>query len=494
MKKKTPKKTPKTKKKIPKIEKKPVTKSVQKTEISDDGKFKFSEKQTIAFDDFTSQKRELCYDGGARSGKTYFVIYCIVTRAILYPESRHLIARFRLNHMTLTVWMQTLLPILKLYLPENAYSIDNQLKIVTLYNGSVIMGAGLDDKDRVEKIMGSEYSTIFINEATQVSYDTYQKIKTRLSGQAINPTNGREIKRKIILDCNPRSESHWIYQNFIIGKDPKSKEPLSSNSRENMIRRNWIPYDNPFLPSDYLEILENLTGAERQRLLEGKWVNKEGLVYPNFEDCIIDPIPIPEQWEVFGAVDFGYTNPFVFLFIAYDKSNEIYYLYDEHYSPSKTVREHSKIIKSRGVKKFSKILADHDAEDRATLLEEGLHTFPANKDVSAGIQALNLMINAEMGVKLKIFNSCVETIDEMSTYCWQEPSEGKNFKEEPIKFRDHACDALRYFAIDRVGSGFNKVKVSSVKVSKTGVMTREQVMRKRYDKLGLDYDLVARDL
>jgi phage terminase large subunit len=355
------------------------------------------------------------------------------------------------------------------------------------------MGAGLDDKDRVEKIMGSEYCTIFINEATQISYDTFQKIKTRLSGQAVNPSNGKSIKRKIILDCNPRSEAHWIYQYFIIGKDPKTKEKLSEKAMENKGRTNWVPYDNPFLPKDYIAILENLTGAEKQRLLEGRWVNKEGLVYPNFESIVVEPFHIPEDWERFGAVDFGYTNPFVFLFIAFDKSNETYYLYDEHYLTGKTVREHAVYIKNRGIAKFTKILADHDAEDRATLLEEGLHTFPANKDISAGIQALNLMIDAKNGIRLRVFNTCVETIDEISTYSWQEPSEGKNYKEEPIKFHDHACDALRYFAIDRVGASFNKVKVSSVKVSKSGVMTKEQFLRKRFDKLGLDYNEVAKN-
>ena len=454
--------------------------------VSYGGQTVLSPKQELAISDWTSPKiREVCYDGGARSGKTYYTIVAIVNRALAFPNSRHLVARYRLNHMTLTVWMQTLMPILKMNLPDDAYSIDNQLKIITLYNGSVIMGAGLDDKDRVEKIMGSEYCTIFLNEATQISYETYQKLKTRLSMVAYDD-EGNPIKRKIILDCNPRSEHHWIFKYFILNKDPVTKQPHSENLMIQKIRRNWNPYDNPFLPEDYLEILEGLTGTERQRLLKGEWVNQEGLVYPNHEKIIAEPIPIPEDWERYGSVDFGYTNPFVFLFFAYDKSNETFYLYDEIYQSERTVRQHAVEIKNKKVPRFKKILADNDAEDRATLSEEGFVSFPANKDITTGIQATTMMINAEHGHKLRIFRTCVETLDEISTYSWDVPKEGKNSKEVPIKFHDHAMDALRYFCHEIAGANFStRIAKNEIKIT-SAPKTAEDVVRKRFEKFGVD--------
>lgn len=389
----------------------------------------------------------ICYDGGARSGKTFLTCLAIIHRALYYPESRHLIARFRLNHMVSTVWKQTLIPLLNLIIPSKAYSIDEQYKIITFENGSSIWGAGLDDKERVEKIMGSEYSTIFINEATQVSFETFQMLKTRLSLKAFHLMNKTDIQRKFIIDCNPRNESHWIYKYFIKGVDPVSGEKLSDKARKEIVRRHWTPYDNPHLPGDYIEILENLTGNERERLLKGKWVNTEGLVYPNFEKIIIEPFTIPEDWPRFGAVDFGYTNPFAFLFLALDKSNETLYLYDEHYKVQKIVKEHCRIIKEKypGIK-FKKIVADHDAEDRATMHEEGLYTIPAKKDITTGIQALTDLIEAEYGYKLRVFNTCVFTIEESSLYCWPEGKDGKNESEKPIDDNNHAMDALRYIA------------------------------------------------
>ena len=48
-------------------------------------------------------------------------------------------------------------------------------------NGSQIWLGGLDDKDRTEKVLGNEYASIFINEASQVSYASYAILLTRLA-------------------------------------------------------------------------------------------------------------------------------------------------------------------------------------------------------------------------------------------------------------------------------------------------------------------------
>jgi hypothetical protein len=53
--------------------------------------------------------------------------------------------------------------------------------------------------------------------------------------------------------------------------------------------------------------------------------------------------------------------------------------------------------------------------------------------------------------RLFVFNTCVNLLDELSTYRWQELSanqEGKrNQREDPVKLNDHACDALRYLVM-----------------------------------------------
>ncbi len=326
--------------------------------------------------------------------------------------------------------------------------------VVTFLNDSEIYGAGLDDSDRVEKIMGTEFNTIFINEATQVSYSTFQKIKTRLS--FVRP----DLTNKLIVDCNPRNRFHWIYKYYVLRQDPETGNALSLQRISRMSRRHWTPLDNPYISDEYKQMLFELTGIERDRLYLGQWVDVQGLVYPKFESAIVEPFEIPLSWDCAGAIDFGYTNPFVFLWFYFDKSNETWYLADEYYVSEKTVRAHCEELKKKRKPNLF-LLADHDAEDRATMAECGFLTLTADKDISTGIQAVLRLLEAEHGVKLRIFRSCVHTIEEFSIYSWEDPKDNKNAKEIPIKNHDHAMDALRYFALRVIGKK-NQIVTSSL--------------------------------
>ncbi len=48
-------------------------------------------------------------------------------------------------------------------------------------NGSEVWVDGLDDKDRVDKILGREYATIYFNEMSQIGYSTITTVLTRLA-------------------------------------------------------------------------------------------------------------------------------------------------------------------------------------------------------------------------------------------------------------------------------------------------------------------------
>lgn len=392
---------------------------------------------------------EILYDGGARCGKTWLICHAFISRAINNPNSRWLIGRYRYNHMITTVWMQTLLPLLKLHFPEKKlYEIDNKYTIINFFNGSSIWGTGLDEDERVEKIMGSEFNGIFLNEVSQMSFATYQKLKTRLSLKAFNE-QGKQVKNLIIADCNPRNRYHWAYQYFVLNKDPITKQALPEKVVSRKFRRHWTPYDNPFLSKEYIENLEGLTGVEAERLLKGEWVNQEGLVYPDYESIVCEPFQLPGHWLTYGAIDFGYTNPFVYLWIAYDKANETYYFVNEHYEKQKTVKEHSKIIKQvtqdNNYNEPQFVVADHDAEDRATLEENGINTIAAEKDIESGIQVVKDLMGNKNGIRIRVFRTCVNLIEEFSGYSWSEIQENKNQKEIPKKVNDHAMDAFRYF-------------------------------------------------
>src|SRR5690242_16680787 len=98
--------------------------------------------------------------GGSRSGKTFLTVRNVMMRAIKAPGSRHLIARFRFNHVKASIILDTFPKVMKLCFPQVTYNLNKSDWYVTLPNGSEIWFAGLDDKERTEKILGLEFVTI----------------------------------------------------------------------------------------------------------------------------------------------------------------------------------------------------------------------------------------------------------------------------------------------------------------------------------------------
>ena len=118
--------------------------------------------------------------GGSRSGKTFLVTRNIVMRALKAADSRHVIFRFRLNHLVASVFLDTFPKVMRLAFPGVDHATHVQDKYVTFGNGSELWFAGLDDKDRTEKILGMDFATVFFNEASQIPWQSVTTALTRL--------------------------------------------------------------------------------------------------------------------------------------------------------------------------------------------------------------------------------------------------------------------------------------------------------------------------
>ena len=76
--------------------------------------------------------------GGSRSGKTAILIYSIFIRALLAPNSRHLILRLRFNHAKQSLVMDTIPKILRLAFPGLKVKLSKVDWFYTLPNGSEV--------------------------------------------------------------------------------------------------------------------------------------------------------------------------------------------------------------------------------------------------------------------------------------------------------------------------------------------------------------------
>lgn len=226
-----------------------------------------------------SPARNIMLRGGSRSGKTFLLVRAIIQRAINAPGSRHAIFRFRFNHAKTSIWSDTLPKVLKLCFPTLRVRFDKTDFFVELPNGSQIWIAGLDDKERVEKILGQEYATLYFNESSQIPWGSIETAMSRLAQKVelaaeIAAATGRNyLALKAYFDCNPPSKLHWSFQLFRSKLKPGTKEALPDPN--NYVEMKINPDDNrENLPDEYFEVLDGMSAAKRLRFKEGEWASE----------------------------------------------------------------------------------------------------------------------------------------------------------------------------------------------------------------------------
>jgi len=431
----------------------------------------------------TREKKFILFWGGSRSGKTFLTIRAIRIRCHKYPGSKHLIARYSFANAHKTIWLQTMLPEFKKDEQLGLCKILSQPGQVIYRNGAMVILGGLEPST-IDSVLASEYGTIFITEANENRFEVIENLFSRLNDTSKSIANGDPIKLKFIFDLNPTVKTNWTNQLFLNGLDPITKEPKRNfNEYANL----WFcPEDNVHnLADGYIDTLKNLSPAKRKRFYEGVFASYEGLVFQLDDTAhIVDDFPIPHEWKKIRAIDFGYTHPFVCLWLAYDSGNDCAYVYREYIQTKMTVRAHSEEIKRLSIqdlpektrsnpeawksaeKLYSATVADHDAEDRATLYENGITTIPANKEVLMGIDNVIDLLDHTNGrrTKIKLFRSCVGTRESCDSYRWRDSAmsnRGKAKDREVIKEEDDPADSLRYGIMELfpVEEGFKFVKI-----------------------------------
>lgn len=218
--------------------------------------------------------RHILLEGGSRSGKTFIILRAIALRALAAPGSRHVVLRFRFNHVKASIIHDTWPKMLALCFPGVPHHMDKTDWFAEFPNKSQVWFGGLDDKERTEKILGQEYATIFLNECSQLPYNSRNLALTRLAQFATYEKHGETfpLRLKVYYDCNPPSKAHWTYQLWHEGKDPETKRAL--DKREDYAYLKLNPQDNiENLPPEYLKTLEGLPKRLQKRFLEGEYTD-----------------------------------------------------------------------------------------------------------------------------------------------------------------------------------------------------------------------------
>jgi len=278
--------------------------------------------------------------GGARSGKTFGKINFIVYNCLQNPGARWLIARKYATDIRGSIWMDTLpkvLGLLGLAAGKDYIAIEAGM-IITFPNKSRIICGGLDDKERVDKILGQEYFGIYLNESQDIPYSTVKTLLTRLSQKVTVSIKGKVavLQNRFFADLNPQSINHWTYKTFILKQNPESNDPIPFPETYASVQMN--PHDNQDnLPPGYIErSLEILKGNARNRFLLGEYTTDDDVK-------IFSPRGL-YKWDEFlawgernwpdvqmvGGLDLGFQDFDAFVIIAWRDGDPEQWLIYEH--------------------------------------------------------------------------------------------------------------------------------------------------------------------
>ncbi|MCC0056066.1 MAG: DNA-packaging protein [Rhodobiaceae bacterium] len=122
----------------------------------------------------------------------------------------------------------------------------------------------------LDKVLGREYATIYLNEASEITYQAFNTVKTRLAQKTrVTAGAGNFLPLKCYVDLNPTTQSHWTYRVFVEGVEPEGRAAAAAGD---YVFGMAGPLDNADnLPAAYIESLKHLPRSQRIRFFEGAY-------------------------------------------------------------------------------------------------------------------------------------------------------------------------------------------------------------------------------
>jgi len=350
--------------------------------------------------------------GGAGSGKSYTVTQFLIARKLLRYKNKRLLVTRKYNPSLKQTAYSLMLEWLQKF--KVKYEEKKSEQLINLPNGSEILFRGMDD---AEKIKSSEFNYIWMEEATEFTMQDFLQLRLRLRRANAGQRN------QMFLTFNPVSS--WATDYFL--KQEQEDVGILQTTYKDNIR---------FLDDDYVKALEDLANQDLsfyQIYALGQVAELKNKVYNNY--VIVKNIPSKFDEIVYG-LDFGYNNPTACLKIGI-KDDEIYIL-DELYETHLTNADLIEKLKDFIDNKYNEIYSDVEPDRVREIHLAGFNIRQAKKHVKNGIDFLKRK-------KIYINEKCTNTIEEIKSYKYKEDKSG-NVLDEPVKFKDHAMDAMRYAA------------------------------------------------
>ena len=389
-----------------------------------------SYRQTTALKRIRSLKNRIkVIQGGSSAGKTIAILILLIDRCIKTPNLEVSVVSESIPHLRRGC-VKDFLKIMKdtgRFIPQNY---NKTLLRYEFTNGSYIEFFSADSE---EKLRGGRRQILYINECNSIHYESYLQLAIRTSGD-------------IYLDYNPSSK-FWVHTEVI------------GQPETDFIVLNYK--DNEGLPIEVVSMLEsNRLKAKTSTYwenwcrvyLDGEIGQIEGTIFTDFE--VIDKIP--EEASLIGyGIDFGFSQDPCAVVALY-KYNEDIVVDEIVYQTGLLNSELSNILKSNDV--TGEIYCE-SAEPKS--IQELRRLGHNARPVEKGKDSVNYGIQILQQKHMLVTRRSKNLLDEFSKYMFKKNRDG-GYDTTPIDAHNHACDALRYIAMMKLGARKENIAVPRV--------------------------------
>lgn len=370
--------------------------------------------------------RVIALKGGTRSSKTWSTLQLVNTIAVKSKAPRLIsVVSETMPHLKRGAIrdFKNMLDQDGVYRPAAWHDTD---KIYSYKNGKIEFFSA----DQPGKVHGPARDVLYINEAINVGWEVYRQLAVRTT-------------EKIILDYNPAHE-FWVDTKLAPRPDVRI---IESTYRDN----------------DMLTAAQ-ISEIESNELMDPEWWkvyglgqtgSKAGLVIQNWD--IVQAMPPRNEWKkAFIGVDFGWSNPTAVMLVVLAHGD--LWIDELAYKKGMDNPDIANLIKTAGYKDLEIIADPAEPKSIKELRSEGLNVVDKGivKDIKLGLRVLNRY-------KKHYTARSLGSIDENRKYRYPQDAEGNYIEDLPIDKFNHAKDAERYVALNRlsnISSGYD-VTVSS---------------------------------
>lgn len=360
----------------------------------------------------TARKRVI--QGGTSAGKTFGVIPILIDKALKYPGTEISIVSESIPHLRRGA-LKDFLKIMVWTKRMDEKKFNRSLLTYRFDNGSYIEFFSADQPD---KLRGARRNVLYINEANNVDFESYQQLAIRTSNE-------------IWIDFNPTSE-FWAHT-----------EVLKDTDAELLI----LTYkDNEALPTTIVDEIEKAKQKAKTSSYWDNWWKVYGLgqigalqggVFENWEQ--IDTIPNEAKLLAYG-MDFGFTNDPTTLTAIYQYNGK--HILDEViYQTQLTTMDLNNLMKQKGVVKGKSIYAD-SAEPKT--IRELNNMGWSVKSSEKGKDSILFGIDKMQREEFLVTKNSVNLVKELRSYIWDTDKSGQRLNK-PIDNYNHAIDGIRYY-------------------------------------------------